>query len=446
MNIKRTKSILSILILIVFIALSLTSCSQPKQSGPGPDTKTLYDFALLYSYRNIPLSDSKKVQELLTQLQYAKELSVDRMELITENEESLLRINYRMNLTPGQQYKVNHTKMMADAVVLFALLDHLSAVEYNLVQEDYSYGGVPITREQAEQVLGADIASLGKTEEAFLADMPELTAKLRWNPGVMDIITYEHMMGLDEQFPFYPSGPNFIKSIADKGGRVEITEDMRERFNLFARDYRWCYLPDMDGYESFLDTKRYADTSGHSNFAEAVFYVIHYMRCPEKMSSQAMQNAVQSLFVAKGSYQDMPHQAYFKAANYENGYYSPWPEGMPDFNRMFYLLTSLDVQQQGTGEVYITIRAKDYYFNDPDIYEAGENEKWLAAKAEELGTSDLQAAAQLLASGKMEGIEGSHEYETTLVVNLNGANPNGYNPRFLSNQSRYIAYDEPFAE
>ena len=207
----RNKSTIFILMLMMFTVLLLSSCSQSNQGALGKNqdtptdiqkeeigkTKTLYDFDLLYSYRNISLSDSNKVQELVNQLQYAKELSIDRIESKNENEGSL-RIDYRMNLTSGQQYKVNHTEMMADVVILFALADDLNAVEYNLVQEDYSYGGVPITREQAEQVLGADIESLGKTEEVFLSDMPKIIAELQWNPGVMDIITYEHIMGLDE--------------------------------------------------------------------------------------------------------------------------------------------------------------------------------------------------------------------------------------------------------
>ncbi len=42
------------------------------------------------------------------------------------------------------------------------------------------------------------------------------------------------------QFIFYPSGRDFIKSVIDKRGSVEITDEMREGFNLFAQDYRWC--------------------------------------------------------------------------------------------------------------------------------------------------------------------------------------------------------------
>lgn len=97
----------------------------------------------------------------------------------------MLRIDYRMTFTTGQEYNVNHTKMMADAVIFFALMDDLNSVEYNLVQEDYSYGGVPITREEAEQVLDGDIEAFGKTKEIFLSEMPQEIAGLQWNPDVM---------------------------------------------------------------------------------------------------------------------------------------------------------------------------------------------------------------------------------------------------------------------
>ncbi|NLZ54980.1 MAG: DUF4825 domain-containing protein [Thermoanaerobacteraceae bacterium] len=202
-NNKRNKATISILILIVFIVLLTTSCSQANketsvnnqnndiQKNKIENIETPYDYRLLYSYRNIPLNDSEKLRELVSQLQYAKELPINRIEFKTED---ILRIDFRMNLTEGQEYKVNHTKMMADVVVLLALLDDLNAVEYNLVQGDYGYGGVPITREQAEEVLGRDIRSLGKTEEVFLMDMPKIIADLEWDPDVMDVITYEHIM------------------------------------------------------------------------------------------------------------------------------------------------------------------------------------------------------------------------------------------------------------
>lgn len=247
-------------------------------------------------------------------------------------------------------------------------------------------------------------------------------------------------------FNRYPSGYDFIESIADRRGHVEITVEMRKKFNLFARDYRWCYMPDMDGYESFFDTKRYADSFGYSNFADAVLYMMSYLRFPEKVSAKAMENAIQTLFVAKNyNHQDMPHQAYPKIANYKDGYYSPWPEGTPDYNRMFFLLTNLDIEEQESGEVYITIRAKQYYFEHPS-YEPGENEKWLAKKANELGLPDLQAAAKLIADNKMDGMEGTVEYETTMVYNMKYTSPYDYAPRFIFSRSRSIQYDQPFAD
>lgn len=200
---NRNKRTISILILTVFILLLITSCSQANkgtsvknqnndiQKAGIENIETPYDYRLLYSYRNIPLNDSEKLWELVSQLQYAKELPIDRIEFKTED---ILRIDFRMNLTEGQEYKVNHTKMMADVVVILALLDDLNAVEYNLVQGDYGYGGVPITREQAEEIVGKDIWSLGETEEVFLLDLPKIIADLEWDPDVMDVITYEHIM------------------------------------------------------------------------------------------------------------------------------------------------------------------------------------------------------------------------------------------------------------
>ncbi|GEM_PF-4292220 len=232
----------------------------------------------------------------------------------------------------------------------------------------------------------------------------------------------------------YPSGAAFVESVIDERGTVGITDEMRERFNLFARDYRWIYLPDMDGYESFFETTRYKDTYGYTNFADAVFYVLSYMRYPEKMSDGAMETAVKSLFAAKGRYDEMPHQAYPKFANYGDGYYSPWPEGGLDHDRMFYLLTAADVSPEEDGSVRITVRAKSYYFNGPG-YEAGENERWLEEKSRELGTDDLQTAAALIAGGKMEGIEGDLGFET--VIKAGG--PRGLSPQFVSNHGRDTA-------
>jgi hypothetical protein len=247
-------------------------------------------------------------------------------------------------------------------------------------------------------------------------------------------------------FQQYLSGYEFIKTVCGLRGEVAITNELREKFNLFAQDYRWCYLPDLDGYESFFETGHsYANSHGYTNFANAVFYALSYLRFPEKVSAQTIQNTIAALFVAKdGVHRPMPHQAYFKIANYADGYYSPWPEGTPAYDRMFFLLTGLKVEEQESGEVYITIRAKQYYFAHPS-YAPGENEKWLAEKAKELGLADLEAAAKLIAENKMDGINGEKEYETTLVYMMKGTVPADYAPRIVFSRSRSIEYDEPFS-
>lgn len=227
------------------------------------------------------------------------------------------------------------------------------------------------------------------------------------------------------QFADYPSGAAFLERVIDaRGSDIEITDDM-------------------DGYESFFENSHYADSYGFHNFADAVFYVLAYMGHPESVTSTSMEEAVRKLFVAQdGTYEAMPHQAYRKFARYENGSYSPWPEGGLDHARMFYLLTALDVSQAGDGAVYIQVRAKTYYFEDTAVHTAGDNEKWLEAQAAKLGVPELEAAARLTASGDMAEIGGVSEFQTTIRVDAAG--PRGLNPQFVQSRSRGIAFEPPF--
>ncbi|GEM_PF-2346592 len=258
-----------------------------------------------------------------------------------------------------------------------------------------------------------------------------------------DTSTSSNVSTYANHFSFYPSGEDFIRSILDERGNVKISTKIRELFNLYARDYCLAYLPDMNYYESFFDADQYAKSFGYNNFGYAVAYVLSYMRYPEKMSSESMQIAIQDLFVAKNPYKDMPHRTYQKLANYENGYYSPWPEGGLDNARMFYLLTGLNIVQKGGTDLYITFRAKSYYFNDSG-YEPGVNEKWLAEKSKELGISDMQAAARLVTNGEIEELKGDREYKSTIHIKFAGQNPYGLDPRFVSNLSFDILKDNSY--
>lgn len=231
-------------------------------------------------------------------------------------------------------------------------------------------------------------------------------------------------------FSFYPSGSDFVKTIIDKGGSLEIDDGLRESFNIYARDFRWEYVPEMNYYESFFDADEYAESFGYNNFGYAAFYVMGYMDFPQKISAEDMQKAIRSLFVAKESYEEMPHQAYRHLVNYQDGYYSPWPAGSVDFYRYFYLLTGLEVLEEDDG-LYITTRARSYYFNDPEIYEMGENERWLAQKAEMLGIDELEAAARLVANGQIDELNSSEEIETMVYISNDELESDHYNPKFV---------------
>lgn len=271
----------------------------------------------------------------------------------------------------------------------------------------------------------------------------ELLLKMHTSAGSERIIAFSRLYELISQvsdgqvrFIDYPSGVDFIQGVPRQSGSVQITDEMREKFNLFARDYRLVYLPDMDGYESFFDTTRYADSYGYPNFADAVFYVLQYLGCPEKVSAGDMQDAIKNLFAAKDHYDAMPHQAYRKFAEYQNGYYSPWPESGLDHNRIFYLLESMDIDHDNDQAIRITVRAKSYYFNDTSVYEAGDNEKWLEKKAKELGKDELQTATTLTVRGEIGELKSGTEYETVILINPSG--PRGLNPQFVSHHSREI--------
>ncbi len=165
-------------------------------AGTDEDNDALYDYKRLYAYKNTSLDDSARLGELVSLSQYGRELPVDRIEYIAD-QNNMLKIRYRMNLSQGQTYHVDHTKQMQDTILLFALLGALDAVEFNLVQEDYGYGGVPTTRGEAERIVGEDILMLSETEQSFLSELPDKIQAVSYNPDVMSDISYEHIMGLD---------------------------------------------------------------------------------------------------------------------------------------------------------------------------------------------------------------------------------------------------------
>jgi len=319
-------------------------------------------------------------------------------------------------------------KWICNAIIYFVILVIVITGCSQKEKNESTINKEPVGKESIQETVAPD-----STQKENLAGSTEVKLNSDTDNTDNSSTSQQKQESSEVKFTFYPSGPDFIKSIIDKRGSVEITNEMRERFNLFAKDYRFEYLPGMNYYESFFDANEYAKSFGYNNFGYAVFYVLAYMRY-EKISDEDMQNAIQSLFVAKESYKDMPQQAYRKLAKYENGYYSPCPEGTPDFDRMFYLLTGLDIVQDESKGIFITIKAKNYYFNDSS-YEPGINEKWLAEKAKEMGISDMEAATKLISNGKMSELKSEKVSKTKIYIKFNGQNPESYNPRFVSSNT-----------
>lgn len=229
----------------------------------------------------------------------------------------------------------------------------------------------------------------------------------------------------------------FPDDFTDLRGAQEITPEMRLAFNLFARENQYNYLPNMDGYESLfeVDETQYSGLLGHTRFADAVFYILQRNQ-GARISAEQMEQEIQSLFYAKeGEYTAMPHQEYGKFALYADGNYSPWPEGGLDTQRQFYLLTGLEIEadSENGSLLYIETTARNYYFNDVKIYEAGEKETWLQEQMEMLDAeTDLAAATQLLENGELENAPQSTEIITTILVNT-GAEAPSY--QFVENRS-----------
>lgn len=206
---------------------------------------------------------------------------------------------------------------------------------------------------------------------------------------------------------------SFIEQVRTLSQEIELNNMLRESFNEFGKEYKLIYLPQMNMYESFFDDNELYPVL---NFGEAVFYTLmHSQPEYEKISKDDMQQKIQDLFLAEGQYKDMPHQNWGRFAKYENGYYMLHPEGKRDPEREFYLLTAVEVVEEDSGE-YVLVEYSNYYFNDTDFYEPGENEIWLQKKANELELGLLETAKQLTISGEISELDSANNCKTKLIV------------------------------
>ncbi|MEN6327386.1 MAG: hypothetical protein ABFD18_14440 [Syntrophomonas sp.] len=197
----KSKCVLSAL--IVVLILSICACTQVSKPGKNTDTpiKTpaknhLYDYELIYAYHNAAY-DTDKFAKLAGLLQSRDNLTVASTNYTEDN--GVLRIDFQLKLSEKEpNYKIDSTKKMQDAIVLFAVFEYIKGVEFDFTQADYSFGGVPIMRADAEAILGQKIAPFGITKGAFTKDFPDKVQAVVWEPKVMDTVNYYHAMGLDE--------------------------------------------------------------------------------------------------------------------------------------------------------------------------------------------------------------------------------------------------------
>ncbi|MGI5840438.1 MAG: hypothetical protein ACOX8W_12425 [bacterium] len=200
---KIKRAAIAVVLLTIMFLTVLPACSpsptsdaaSPDDAGPPPEKDLRYDYDLLYTYRNREY-EAASFAALAGLLQSNDTLTVGD----TAYESGILRISFQLNLTAEEpDYRIDFTKQMQDAIVLFALLDYLTGVEFNYTQADYSFGGVPIRREDAAALLGEAITPLGSTEAVFKRDLPAKVQTVVWDTGVMDVVNYYHALGLDEK-------------------------------------------------------------------------------------------------------------------------------------------------------------------------------------------------------------------------------------------------------
>lgn len=197
----KTRGFLSAL--VILLVLSVCSCAQVSNPEKSIDTSaktskenSLYDYALIYSYHNTEYNTENfaKIAELL---QSKGSLTVASTNYNDDN--GILKIAFQLKLSEKEpNYRVDISKEMQDAIVLLAVFDYIKGVEINFTQADYTFGGVPIMRADAEKVFGKTIAPFGNTKKAFTEEFPDSVQAVVWDKEVMNTVNYHHVMGLDE--------------------------------------------------------------------------------------------------------------------------------------------------------------------------------------------------------------------------------------------------------
>lgn len=191
---------ISIITLLIIIILALASCASrlptAENSNDNRQNNHLYDYQKLYDYKSNYIGDASNVRELLNHLSYPGKLAIEKIALNTDTPPYGLVVQFQLQVRENEEYTVDYTTLIRDSILLFALIDNLDYIEYDFVQGEYGYS-TQITREIADEVLGASASSYGENQEMFLKELPAKLDAITYNPDVKSTITYDDIQGIE---------------------------------------------------------------------------------------------------------------------------------------------------------------------------------------------------------------------------------------------------------
>lgn len=161
-------------------------------------TEGYYNYEKLYDYKSEYVGDAPNTKALAENLLYGEILKLESVRLHTDAEPYGVELIYELKLGKGQQHTIDYTALMRDAVIMFSLIDNLSFMAINFNDDGNGYVTV-ITREMALENTGADLASLGKSEEIFLETAPEIIEGISYSSEFKNTVTYEDMQPGEER-------------------------------------------------------------------------------------------------------------------------------------------------------------------------------------------------------------------------------------------------------
>lgn len=159
------KGIAVVLIIVAFVVIIRNVVSGTANSKTEGNTMTLAE--KLYEKKNAYVGDASADSALVQLLHSIGDVTESGMELQTEKEPYRLTLYYTENRMDSI---ADSDEMLKNAILLFATIDNLGEVEYQIYQadsEDVNTGKINFktryTREQIDELLGKEVRDYGKS-------------------------------------------------------------------------------------------------------------------------------------------------------------------------------------------------------------------------------------------------------------------------------------------